>query len=193
MIGELVPTTSFLPPVVVFDLVSQPEAITPPWWFLAIFWVAGFVLILLAYLSWRYNWRKWRSIHFTLFAVFWWALVIYSTWAAVSVASGARQAARDGTYLTVRGCLSEFHPGLPTASKTTVADEYWSVAGERFRYGENRVGFAWKKVEPLGGAVHADSYVEVGFVRNAEDRDNDIIRLAVAPQRCPRAPDPGPP
>lgn len=192
MVTELVPTNSQTP-LVVFDLVSQPDVITPPWWFLAIFWTAGVVLVVLAYLSWRYKWRRWRSIHFTLFAVFWWGMVVYSTWNAISVAGEARRAAREGTFLTAKGCLTEFHPGLPTASKTTIADEYWTVAGERFRYGENRVGFAWKKVEPLGGVVHADSYVEVGFVRNAEDGGNDIIRLAVAPHRCPRAPDPGNP
>lgn len=77
------------------------------------------------------------------------------------------------------------------ASKTSAADEYWTVAGETFRYGTNRPGFAWKLVEPLGGAVHADSYVEVGFVRNLKNGNGEIIRLAVAPHSCPRAPDPG--
>lgn len=120
-------------------------------------------------------------------------MVFYATWSSVSQTQAARTAARDGTFLTAKGCLTSFHPGLPQASKTTVADEYWTVGGEKFQYGENRVGFAWKKVEPLGGAVHADSYVEVGFVRNSDYGTNEIIRLAVAPGRCPKAPDPGAP
>lgn len=177
---------------VVFDLVSKPEAIAVPWSFLGWFWVAGVAVVLIVVVIWIFKGPRWQRWGSALFGPIWWGAVVYATWMEVGMAEKARAAARDGTFLTVKGCLSEFHPGLPKASKTSTADEYWTVAGETFRYGTNRPGFAWKLVEPLGGAVHADSYVEVGFVRNLKNGNGEIIRLAVAPHSCPRAPDPGP-
>lgn len=174
-----------------FDLIAHSAVIHPPWGFLALFWMAGVVVVVLAALSWRLRWRRWRRGYFTIFAVIWCCGVGAATWFEISLAHMARAAARTGSFTTVKGCLSSFHPGKGYASKSNDADEIWTLGGENFEYGAGGVGFAYRKVEPLGGVIHADTYVDVAFVRNTAYHRNEILRLIVRPHSCPRAPDPG--
>lgn len=173
-----------------FDLISRPMDIQPPWGFLALFWVVGMLLIVLATASWRFRWRRGRW-QLSFFSVFWCCLVSYASWTEINLANAARVAAINGNFLSIDGCLSTFHPGKPYASKTIDADEVWTIGGETFEYGAGGVGFAWRRVEPLGGAIHADSHVDVAFVRNEAYGRNEILRLVVQQKACPRAPDPG--
>jgi uncharacterized protein YfiM (DUF2279 family) len=175
----------------VFDLITDPKTIQPPWGFLSLFWGASAALMLITAAAWRFRWRRWRRVHITIFAVLWCCGTAYASWTEIGFARLARSAAQKGSFSTVAGCLASFHPGQPYASKYTLADEVWSVAGERFEYGAGRVGFAWTRVEPLGGAVHADTFVTAAFVRNAAYGRNEILRLAVKQHACRPAPDPG--
>lgn len=177
--------------VTAFDLIAHPEAIQPPWAFLAFFWAAGAFIVALGVAAWRYRWKPWRRGFFALFALLWCGLVSYATVTEVGLARSARAAARDGRFLTADGCLSSFHPGLAETSKSTDANEVWTLRGERFDYGSSGVGFAWQRVEPSGGAIHADTHVNVAFVRNETYGRNEILRLIVRQHACPRAPDPG--
>ena len=177
--------------VTVFDLIARPEAIAPPWWFIGIFWAVGIGLVLLAVLARRQRWRRWKQVYYALFALLWWCIVLYAGWLEIDLARMARAAARDGSFRSVEGCLSTFHPGEAEASKSADASEVWTVGGERFDYGTGQVGFAWHRVEVLGGAVHADSRVNVAYIRNQAYGRNEILRLIVSPHACPRAPDPG--
>jgi len=185
-------STSSLAPkaITAFDIVAQPDAIAVPWGFLAIFWVAGVVLVLIAILAWGLRWRPWRRVYYTLFALFWWAMVAYATWTETGLASRAREAARNGSYQTVEGCLSSFQPGEAGGGRSARA-EAWEVGGERFQYGAGEVGFAWHRVEPAGGVVHADSRVSVAFIRDETYGENKILRLVVIQHACPRAAEPG--
>jgi len=186
-----VPTQSTAPQAITaFDLIARPEAITPPYWFLGIFWAIAIALMLLALLARRQRWRQWRQVYFALFALLWCCIVLYASWQGIDWARTARAAARNGSFLTVEGCLSAFHPGEAEASNSADADEVWTVNGERFGYGTGQVGFAWHRVEALGGAVHADSRVNVAYIRNEAEGRNEILRLIVSPHACPRAPDP---
>lgn len=178
-------------PETVFDLIARSDAIVAPWWFLAIFMVAGVVIASLAFASWRLGWSRDRRMALTPFALIWWAFTLYAAWSEIDFANTTRAAVRQGTYRVVEGCLTRFHPGAPYASKSSVDDEVWTLGGERFSYGAGRVGFYWHQVEPLGGAVHADSRVRVAFVPNSADGGNAILRLAVTQHACPRAPDAG--
>lgn len=176
-----------------FDLISRPDAIHAPWGFLAIFWLAGLVIISIVALAWHFRWKRWRRVFFTVFAVVWCSLVGWSSWTELNVAHAARQAARNRSFLTVEGCLSTFHAGKPYASKTIDVDEAWTLGGERFEYGAGGVGFAYRLVEPLGGSIHPDTRVKVAFIRNEAYNRNEILRLVVEQHVCPHAPDPGPP
>lgn len=53
--------------VVVFDLVSLPEAIVAPWAFLGWFWLAGVALVLVTVLTWVFKWPRWQRGYFVLF------------------------------------------------------------------------------------------------------------------------------
>jgi hypothetical protein len=180
-------------PTTAFDLIARPEAIAPPWWFIALFVAAGIILTLLAAAALRWRWGRGARIQLPLLALCWWLLLFYATWHETAFASATREAARQGRYRIIEGCLSSFHAGLAEASHSSIADEAWTLGSERFAYGTGNVGFAWHKVEPLGGAVHADSRVQVAFVRDETYRENKILRLIVTPHACAPAPDPGPP
>jgi hypothetical protein len=176
-----------------FDLIAHSDAIHAPWGFLALFWAASVVVVVIAVLAWRFRWKRWRRGYFTVFAVIWCGGIGAVTWFEISLAHMARTAAQNGNFRALHGCLSRFHAGKPYASKTIDADEVWTLGGESFEYGAGGVGFAYRTVEPLGGVIHADTYVDVAFVRNVAYHRNEILRLTVTPHACPRALDQGPP
>ena len=178
---------------VAFDLIAHPDAIAPSYGFLAIFWAAGLLLVpLAAALLWRRAGR-WKRLRLIVFTIAWWAIVLYATWHDVGLVHKARAAIRTGLYQTAQGCLSSFHPGAREPDRSTITDEAWTVAGEKFEYGAGTQDFGYHRVEPLGGAVHADSRVDVAFIRDDDYGRNKIIRLTVRPGSCPAAPDPGTP
>lgn len=181
------------PAIVAFDLIAHPDAIVPPYGFLAIFWGIGLLAIpLFLAIFWKRS-SKWERLRMALFMACWWAVVLSATWHEIALVQKARAAIRTGLYQTAEGCLSSFHPGARIASRSTITDEAWIVGGEKFEYGAGAPGFAYHTVEPLDGAVHADSRVSVSFVRDNDYSLNKIIRLAVQPRSCPPAPDPGQP
>jgi hypothetical protein len=174
-----------------FDLIAHPDAIVPPYAFLAVFWAFGVLFIpLFMAIFWRRS-GKWKRLRLALFTVCWWGMVLYATWHEVMLVQKARTAIRTGLYQTAEGCLSSFHPGASEASRSTITDEAWTIGSEKFEYGAGTPGFGYHEVEPLGGAVHADSRVSVAFIRDDEYSQNKIIRLTVRPHSCPNAPDPG--
>ncbi|WP_206244636.1 hypothetical protein [Novosphingobium terrae] len=167
-------------------MVTHPEAITPPYEYFVVFGLGAVLLAAIATFEWR---RGRRPIRFLVFVVVWIMVAVYGGAVELSHVRKTRAKARSGTYQSVQGCLESFHPGKPYASKTVNADEVWSVGGERFQYGAGQGIFAWHRVETQGGAIHADSWVAVDFMRDEDDRRNDILRLAVRQHACPRAPD----
>ncbi|NOW45416.1 hypothetical protein FHW96_001571 [Novosphingobium sp. SG751A] len=177
--------TSAAPAQIVFDLVAHPEAIQPDYFIFAIIGGGGLLLAALT----RLAWLRGRPIGTTVLAVVWIGGMSYGAGIEISHVRQARDEVRTGMYQSVQGCLESFHPGKPYASKNVDADELWSVAGEHFEYGMGQVTFAWHQVEPQGGAVHADSWVSVDFMRDDDYRRNDILRLAVKQHACPKAPD----
>lgn len=182
--------TSAAPAQIVFDLVAHPEAIHPPYIAFAVFGGGALLLVLLAGLMWRRGRKEGRRpVGFALFAVGWVCFMGYGVTVELSHVQQARAEVRSGAFQTVEGCLESFHPGKPYASKYIDADEVWSLAGERFEYGAGQETFAWHQVEARGGAVHADSWVSVDFMRDDDYRRNDILRLAVKQHACPKAPD----
>jgi len=174
--------------VTVFDLIARPEGITPPW-FLGIFWALCVAMVLLALLARRQRWRERSRVNAAVVALVLVCVTVSGTWDEINWMQKARAAVRDGSFRTVEGCLSAFHPGEKASSRTTSGNEVWTVGGVLFSYGTGEEGFTWHRVEALGGAVHADSRVNVAYLRKYGS--NEILRLAVSAHACPRAPDPG--
>ena len=175
--------------VTVFDLIARPEGIAPPWSFLGEFWAACVVLVLLALLARRQRWKKRFRVNAVLVALGMVCGTVSASWDEIDWAHQARAAVRDGSFRTVEGCLSAFHPGEKGSGRTTSGNEAWTVGGKRFSYGTGDPGFTWHLVEALGGAVHADSRVNVAYLGRPGRKE--ILRLAVTAHACPRAPDPG--
>ncbi len=91
--------------------------------------------------------------------------------------------------MTLEGCLDQFHPGIINPGKGTAGNERWALGGHEFSYGDNEIRFAYHVVEPKGGLIHADSWVQVSFGRDDFLHRDDIVRLTVKPHSCPPAGD----
>lgn len=107
----------------------------------------------------------------------------------VGHAYAVRSDVKEGRYMTLEGCLDQFHPGIINPGKGTAGNERWALGGHEFSYGDNEIRFAYHVVEPKGGLIHADSWVQVSFGRDDFLHRDDIVRLTVKPHSCPPAGD----
>lgn len=174
--------------VTVFDLISHPERINPPYGFFALFILIGVVSLGITILKSRYR-RKvyWSSgIFSVLFLSFSLIMAVYDA----SWVFDARRRVENKTFRAVEGCLDSFHPGSEYSSRSTAGNEYWTVGGERFEYGVGEVRNGYHTPEPAGGFVHPDSQVRVAFVPSYNSGNKEIVRLEVIQHACPSAPDP---
>lgn len=181
----------------VFDLTQSLDRIRPNFGIDFLFFAAGCLIAGIAFLCLRYGKRD-GSDHeqrvrrtgwwLAALALFWIPFISIMSWGDISQAYAARREAAQGRLRTLEGCLDYFQAGVANAGKSTAGDERWRVGGRAFSYGSNEIRYAYHAVEPLGGIVHADSWVRVSYhVDKFLDRD-DIIRLETRPHFCPAAP-----
>jgi hypothetical protein len=171
----------------VFDLISDPGRIHPPYGFYALFIVAGLIMLAIGTAQ-RRNRRKGGRLN-TGFAIFWLAFSSLMFFLDARDTFAIRKQARSGEYKTVAGCLSDFHPGSASASRSRTGDEHWSIGTERFDYGVGWIQPGYRQVEPKGGFVHAASRLRVSYVTRQYYPRNEILRLEVIDHGCPAAPD----
>ena len=169
----------------VFDLSKHPELIHPPYWFLAIFVLAGVFLTVWAWFAVRRRWRSRRSL--PIFAALWIAMCAYAIVTEVRDTAAVRNAVIAGNLQVVEGCLDYFRPGSPYGTKSTAGNEQWSVGGIEFSYGAGEVRPAFHSVSTAGGPVRADARVRAFFVVGPIYHRREIIKLEVAPHACPAA------
>lgn len=94
-----------------------------------------------------------------------------------------RDARVTNGFQTVEGCLQGFHP-MPEGGHDS---ERLLFGGIAFEYSDYTVTPAFNVTEPLGGPIHADSRVRIGYV------GPDIVRVETIDNACPKAPDLGRP
>ncbi|WP_145750089.1 hypothetical protein [Nitrospirillum amazonense] len=179
----------------VFDLAQVPDQIRPDFMCFGLFLSIGLGLLVMAIMAPRFNrpgfgleGRAWMMRWLILpFSIVW--LIFFSAGAYFDFryAYEAQADVRAGRYHTVQGCLTHFYPGSPR-SRLSRDFERWRVAGMDFAYADEKIGFGYHALEMHGGIVHADSKVQVSYVRRLSGR-NDIVRLEVWQHACPVAPD----
>ena len=177
-----------------FDLIQAPDRIRPEFVFDALFLGVGPGLLLLAIFVLRrakgsvgYSGDRIRNLAWFLvpFSTIWICFTGVMCGEDVRHAYAVRSDVQQGRYMTLEGCLDRFHPGLINAGRTTAGNERWAVGGHEFSYGNSQMRFAYHRVEPWGGLVHADSRVQVSFVPDEFLGRDDIVRLRVEPHACP--------
>lgn len=165
----------------VYDLISHPEQLQPPYAVYA-FWL--FVSVMTVALAVHAVHNEWRgsAAACVLAAI----LVIANGINVIDFQrfQAARQAIVDGDYATVEGCLDNFRPGKLVTRKR--GHEKWDVGGETFSYARNQHGFGYNLVYPRGGWVAPDTRVRVAYLKYVGA--NRIIRLDVIRHACPAAP-----
>lgn len=182
----------------IFDLTTAPAQIAPDYGFMGMFLAIGIGLLLVGGAVLRFTKRgvfepldrmrrlAWFAIPFS---VIWLGFTSCMGLGEVQSTNTVRAKVLRGEFQTVEGCLDYFHPGSGLPERSIAGDERWSVRGKGFRYGSNQIRFAYHKVEPLGGIVHARSRVEVSYLYDPFLGRDDIVRLKVTQNACPAAPD----
>jgi hypothetical protein len=181
-----------------FDLARTPAAFWPELALEGLFLSIGVGLLIIAIVTLRLPGRGAGGLGDRLRRMAWFLLpfsliwLTFTTWMSLNMGLHAQQVSEDirlGKYVTLEGCLQNFRPGISDQGRSTAGDESWTIADHEFSYGANEVRFAYHTVEPLGGIVHADSWMTVSFVRDEFLGRDDIVRLVGLPHRCPPAPD----
>lgn len=189
----------------VFDLIQAPERIRPDLGPFALMIFLGMALAslgsiilwftrpnpaglseLLRFTSGASRWPRRLGWFLAFIGAGWTGVASAGLYQGLRDAGVARKAATDGRYLTLEGCLDEFEPGARVVGRAGSGYERWRIGGQEFRYGAGQFGYAYEKVEPLGGIVHAESRVHVAYVLNGDEAD--ILRLEVIQHACPAAP-----
>lgn len=161
----------------VYDLLSQPEKLQPPYGFYAVWVFIAAIAVGCAVQAVRNEWP------FTGVICFFAAVLVLANGSSLLDYlrfREARQAIVDGQYQTVEGCLDSYRPGRFPARRN--GDERWRIGVHDFSYSPGQHGFGYDRVQENGGAVFADTRVRVAFL--TYNGDNRIVRLEVAPHAC---------
>lgn len=165
----------------VYDLISHPERLHPPYAAYAFWFLISAMAVGLAFHAVR---NEWRGAGFACLAA---GVLVLSN--GINVIDfqrfqAARQAIQDGNYATIEGCLDSFRPGRSPGGRRR--HEVWSVGGETFRYTPGQHGFGYDLVYARGGWVAPDTRVRASYLTYVGD--SRIVRLDVIRHACPAAP-----